>query len=182
MMINSFFTQIVMTAIALGVIFFYVQPTFTNIGEIQESILLYQTERGKVNEVNIKLANHTRRLNDEMSQSDIRSLMTYLPDTVDHMAVSADILNMAVEADVFLESIRSNEGVSSSLSTGPSIKHTFVLGITGTYSNIKAFLAKLEQNNYPLETHNFVLSASETDLMKVTLSVVTYSFNNSIQQ
>jgi Tfp pilus assembly protein PilO len=168
-----------MTVIALGVLFFYVHPTFTNIGKIQESILLYQTEISKVKEVNEKLANLTQRLN-VMSQSDISNLMTYLPDTVDHMAVSADILNMAVEADVFLESIRSNEGVNSTLSSEPTIKHTFGLSITGTYENIKAFLAKLEENNYPLETHNFVLSASETDLMKATLSVVTYSFNNSI--
>ena len=158
------------------VFLFYVHPTFTNIGKIQESILLYQTESSKVIEVNTKLASFTQRLN-AMQQSDIRSLMTYLPDTVDHMAVSADILNMAVESGVFLESIRSNEGVSSVLANEPTTKHTFVLGITGTYSNIKTFLAKLEENNYPLETHNLVISASETDLMKATLSVVTYSFN-----
>lgn len=178
-MINSFFTQIVMTIIALGLLFFYVHPTFTNIGMIQESIMLYQTEIGKVNDVNEKLANLNQRLN-AVSQADKSNLATYLPDSVDHMAVSADILNMAVEADVFLESIRSNEGISSTLSTTPTIKHTFVLGITGTYDNIKAFLAKLEENNYPLETHNLALTASETDLMKATLNVVTYSFNNSI--
>lgn len=178
-MINSFFTQIVMTVIALGVLFFYVHPTFTNIGKIQESILRYQTESEKVDGVNKQLAEFKQRL-DEMPQSDMRSLVTYLPDTVDHMAVSSDILNMAVEADVFLESIRSNEGVSIESSTKAIIEHTFVLGITGTYENIKAFLAKLEENNYPLETRNLVLSASETDLMKATLSVVTYSFNNTI--
>lgn len=177
-MTNSFFTQIVMTVIALGLIFFYVQPTFMKIGQTQESILLYQTEIGKVQEVNAKLANLSQRLND-ISQADLSSLMTYLPDTVDHMAVSSDILNMAVESEVFLESIRSNEGVNNALTTGSVVKHTFALGITGTYEDIKSFLAKLEENNYPLEVHNLVISASETDLMKATLNVVTYSFSNS---
>ena len=177
-MINSFFTQIVMTAIALGLLFFYVHPTFTNIGDIQKSIQLYQNEIEKVMEVNAKLKSHTERLNG-MLQSDLASLMTYMPNTVDDMAVSADILNMAVEADVYLESVRFNKGVSTAAAARPTTKHTFVLGITGTYENIKSFLAKLEMNNYPLEIHNFVLSASETDLMKANLSVVTYSFNNS---
>ncbi len=177
-MINSFFTQIVMTVVALGVIFFYVHPTFTRIGDTQKAIQSYQVEIEKVDGVNRQLAEFTRRL-DQISQSDTISLMTYLPDTVDHMAVSADILNMAVEADVFLESIRSTEGVSNGANTKVTIEHTFSLSIVGTYENIKAFLAKLEENNYPLETHNLVLSASETDLMKATLSVVTYSFNNS---
>lgn len=178
-MINSFFTQIVMTVIAIGVLFFYVHPTFTNIGKIQESVVLYQGEIEKVTDVNKKLANLTQIL-DEIQYKDILSLNTYLPDSVDHMAVSADILNMAVESDVFLESIKSNEGVSSALPTESTVKHIFVLGITGTYINIKSFLSRLEENNYPLEAHDFTISASETDLMKANLNVVTYSFNNSI--
>lgn len=181
MIFNSFFTQIVMAILAIGIIFTYVQPTFTKIGTLQESIVKYQEERGKVAEVNAKLSALTAKVN-EISSEDLKSLFIYLPDQLDHVAISRDILTISEEAETYLQDI-SYEGITkdSPNDSDPNIvhpiKHTFSVTLLGSYDQTKKFLLSLEQNNYPLEVRELSITSSETGIISSDMTINTYSHN-----
>ncbi len=178
MIFNSFFTQIVMAVLTVGIIFTYVQPTFVKIGSLQESILQYQTESGKVTDVINTLSNFVAKANN-IPGSDLKALLTYMPDTVDHVAVSRDLLIISELAEAYLEVVDySGVLVSSSESTESAnapVEHTFTVTLKGTYEQTKAFLSLLEQNNYPLEVHELDITSSETGVINSEMTIVTYS-------
>lgn len=179
MILNSFIPQIVMLVLAGGIIFSYVQPTFAKIGSIQDAIGRYQTEQKKVSDVNQKLADLVAQVNN-ISTDDQRALLTYMPDTVDHVAVSRDFFNMAKLSEAYLVSVIYDGAVLSTFADQAESKdnpvlHTFNLNLSGTYVQIKAFLSLLEQNNYPLEVHDLKIVGSETHVLNATMKVITYS-------
>lgn len=177
---NSFLTQVAMTVLSVGILFFYIQPTFTNIGTIQDSILLYQTETAKVSEVNARLESLVSRVNN-ITTADMRALLTYMPDTVDHVAITRDIYAMAEQTNIFLKSIRyekvpqSYPGQESSVTEDSPGRHGFSLNFSGSYTDIKLFLSFLEQNNYPLEVHDLRITTTESGLLEVDMMLITYS-------
>lgn len=180
---NSFIVQIGMAAISAGILFFYVHPTFSKIGETQDTISQYQIETDKVTEVNAKLANYINRIN-SISSADMRALLTYMPDEVDHVAVSRDIYNMAEASEVYLSSVQYSElqqvySLGLEEETDPTA-HSFAVDVLGTYEDIKAFLQLLEQNNYPLEAHEVQMSATESGLVMLNARIVTYSHSKNI--
>ena len=184
MIFNSFVTQIAMAIVAVGILFTYVQPTFSKIGTIQESVEQYQAEQEKVASVNASLATLVQKVNN-ISSADMKALLTYLPDEVDQVKVSRDIFLMAEEADVYLRSVQ-YDGIYEqevpvvtgelvpTLPTGPT-GHSFVLDFSGTYDQTKLLLSLLEQNNYPLEVHELSVAPVEGGLLETSLKVVTYS-------
>ncbi len=185
MIFNSFVTQIGMLILGVGIVFTYVQPTFAKIGTMQSTIAQYQEEQRKVNEVNGQLA----RLVDEVNlitASDMRALMTYMPDEVDHVAVSRDIFTMAEIAEVYLEDI-TYDGLLLDIQTSEEVveelmptQHAFSTTISGTYEQIKSFLQLLEQNNYPLEIKDLTMMSTETGIIETTLLIITYSYTTTI--
>ena len=180
MIFNSFFTQIVMAVLAVGILYFYVHPTFTNIGVIQDSIMQYQAEKEKVDGVNERLVDLNSRMESIPPESN-QALMTYLPEEVDQMSVSRDILTMTEEANVYLESIRYDKTTPRPTDKDNNfIRHNFSMSVSGTYEDIKLFLSKLEQNNCPLEVSKLSISVGEDSLMKADMNVVTYSYTNTI--
>ncbi len=180
MIFNSFFTQIVMAALAVGIIFVYVQPTFTSIGLIQESITQYQEETSKVSEVNARLSSLVSKIN-SISASDMKALLTYIPDEVDEVAVSRELLIMSEEAGAYLESIKYEETVPIPAMVNESsvevVRHSFSLSLIGTYVQTKTFLTFLEQNNYPLEISKMSIISSETGIITSDIEIITYSHN-----
>jgi hypothetical protein len=180
MMINSFVLQIVMAVLSAGILFFYVHPTFSNIGTIQDSIVMYQTETAKVSEVNARLASLVSRVN-SINTADMRALMTYMPDTIDDVAITRDIFFISEEAGIFLKDIKYQKipqtflGEESAVTENTPERHGFALTISGTYEDAKEFLSLLEQNNYPLEVHEMNVTVTESGLLDMELLIVTYS-------
>ncbi|OGG80790.1 hypothetical protein A3I99_03165 [Candidatus Kaiserbacteria bacterium RIFCSPLOWO2_02_FULL_45_11b] len=180
---NSFIVQIGMAALSVGIIFFYVQPTFSKIGETQDAISQYKIETAKVSEVNSKLSTYVNRIN-SISSADMRALLTYMPDEVDHVAVTRDIFNMADSTNVYLSGVQYDElqqvyTLGLPKDSDPKA-HSFTIEGLGTYEDVKAFLALFEQNNYPLEVHEAQLSATEAGLVMISATVVTYSHSKNI--
>jgi hypothetical protein len=178
MIFNSLITQLVMLVLAIGIVITYVQPTFVNIGLTQSAIEQYKTESLKVDEVNLKLQSLISRVNN-MSERDKKSLSTFMPDEIDHVVVSRDIYTMSLQSGAYLESVN-YEGIKAEAtlveaSSRLPIKHAFNANISGTYDQVKNFLGLLEKNNYPLEVHEFNLSSTETGLIKLELTIITYS-------
>lgn len=175
-MSNSFLTQVAMAVLSVGILFFYVKPAFSEIGITQDSILQYQQEREKVNEVNSRLTELVNRMN-TITASDMKALLTFMPDTIDHVAISRDIFYMAEQAQVELEDVTYAVTPQSLAATEPDapFPHAFTVGVSGTYQQIKAFLSIIERNNYPLEVYEFKLTSSELGLLKAEMQLITYS-------
>jgi hypothetical protein len=175
-MSNSFLTQVAMVVLSAGILFFYVKPAFVEIGVTQDSILQYQEEREKVNEVNSRLTELVNRMN-SISASDMKALLVYMPDTIDHVAISRDIFFMAEQAQVDLQdviySVTPQTLIPSDLEV--PFPHAFTVSVDGTYLQIKVFLSMLEQNNYPLEVYDFKITSSELGLLKAEMQLITYS-------
>ena len=167
-----------MVALTVGIIFTYVQPTFAKIGSLQEAIVQYQTESSKVNDVINSLANLVAKTNN-IPASDLKALLTYMPDSVDHVAVSRDLLAISLEAGAYLESVEySGILVSSTAEEGKEflpVEHTFTVGLKGTYDQTKKFFSLLEQNNYPLEVHELSITSTETGVINSEMTIITYS-------
>lgn len=175
-MSNSFITQVAMTVLAAGILFFYVKPAFVEVGVTQDTIAQYQMEREKVNDVNTRLSNLVTKMNN-ISANDMKLLLTFMPDTIDHVAVSRDIFFMSQLAQVKLSDVKYTEAPKALFAgtLDAPIPHTFSVSVSGTYQQIKDFLSKIEGNNYPLEVYEFKLSPAELGLLKAELSLITYS-------
>ncbi len=180
---NSLVTQIGMMVLAVGILWLYVRPTFINIGVLQDSITVYETEREKVIDVNATLAQLVTKAN-SITEENKQAMLTYLPDYIDDVAVSRDILIIAETAGVFLRTVRYN-GVLQNFTEEESdipapVKHNFYVNLSGNYEQIKLFLSLLEQNNYPLEIRTLSLVTTESELMESTATIFTYSHKQPI--
>ena len=176
-MSNSFLAQILMMVLAVGMLVFYVSPTFDKIGKVQDSIIEYNTERTRVNEVNAQLASLISDVN-QISSADMTALLTYMPDQIDHVAVSRDIYNMAEGTGVSLNAVKYSGTQVEALVDGELPKpkrHDFAVAFTVTYDQLKTFLKVLEQNNYPLEVIDFKASTDEFGLISTEMVIATYS-------
>jgi Tfp pilus assembly protein PilO len=176
-MSNSFLAQIMMTVLALGMLALYVRPTMDEIGKTQDSIVEYQNEKARVNEVNAKLASMVSRVN-QISSADMTALLTYLPDNVDYVSVSRDVYGMAESSGIFVNSVKySGTHVETQIDGEPiqPKRHDFSVAFTSSYDQLKVFLKKLEQSNYPLEVLDFKASVDDEGLISTEMTLVTYS-------
>jgi Tfp pilus assembly protein PilO len=183
MNVNSFFFQIVMAGLAIGIVVLYIQPAFVRIGTTQDAIDQYQTEIKKVSEVNNKLNELINQIN-TISVADQRDLLIYMPNEVDNISVSRDIYNLALASNVTLLNVDSVEDKKTTNNALESeevvvemlpIPHSFSVTISGSYEDIKTFLSKLEQSNYPLEIHDLEMTASVLEELTAKMEIVTYS-------
>lgn len=184
MIFNSFVTQIGMLILGVGIVFTYVKPTFAEIGTMQTTIAQYQEEQRKVNEVNAQLARLVSEVN-TVTANDMRALTTYLPDEVDHVAVSRDIFIMADLSEVYLEDVTYDGILVEALGSEAEAEliptqHAFSTTVSGTYDQVKSFLQLLEQNNYPLDIKELTMVGTETGIISTNLLIITYSYKTTI--
>lgn len=170
-----------MIVLAIGIGYFYVMPTFNSIGEMQDDIALYKSEREKIEGVNMQLIELVNRL-EGVPASDQRKLLTYLPDQVDSIAVSRLLQRMGVASGLLVEAVSYedvrldyvDDAEQSEMADYP-IPHEFSMTVLGSYQQIKNFLSVLETNEYPLEVHQLDISVVEGNFLEASLSVITYS-------
>ncbi|MEK7639108.1 MAG: hypothetical protein AAB388_03040 [Patescibacteria group bacterium] len=174
---KGLFYQIGILIVSIGIVLSYIKPAFTDIGEKQNQINLYQEERAKVEDVNKQLAALVGNIN-TLDEIDKRKLSTYMPDQVDTIAVPRDLHTIAEQAGVLFLAVSSEAAVSNTsvpVDEKAPFPHTFLVTIQGTYSQIKQFMRLLEQNDYPLEIHNLDVAVVEGGFLSADLSIVTYS-------
>ncbi|MBY0309942.1 hypothetical protein K2Q16_02240 [Patescibacteria group bacterium] len=146
-----------MIGLSIGIFFTYIQPSFTEVKAVQDTIMVYQEERSKVNAVNIKL-NELMLKSEDISPEERKALNVYMPTAVDTVAVQRDVFLIARQAGIELTALEESDTVD----LGPAVDGEedsarsrivpteFSVGFTAPYQNIKAFLALLEANSYPL--------------------------------
>lgn len=178
---KGLFAQIAMVGLSIAIIVTYVQPAFSNIGEVQDDISVYQEEREKVVSVNSQLSSLLSRL-ESVSASDYRSLNTYLPNEVDPIAVPRDLALITFAAGViynnasFASALDQNSRDDEDNETQPPQAYMFNLSVEGTYPQLKNLFRLLEQNEYPLEVREVSIERSEGSFLSADISIVTYEY------
>jgi hypothetical protein len=187
MMPTGLFSQIALIILSVGIIFTYVIPSLTEIKKTQDTVTIYQTEREKVSEVSLKLDNKASQLN-SISAEDQRKLLTYMPDSVDTVAVPRDIKAIADKSGIVLGQIvyeGAEDPISNDLVADPAATvvaqtsydpeaHAFSVTFVASYDQLKQFLGDLELNAYPLEVHDMSVGTSEEGFLSVEMKIITY--------
>lgn len=180
------FTEIILSIVAVAIVYTYIRPEFIEIGEMQDNIAEFKEAVDQVRSVNNQLAALVTEMND-VPISDRRSLMTFMPDRLDDLSVTKDILTIAnsvrgVEVENVVYSGFEEQNVSDVESDTPvlPVEHTFQLTVSGQYESIKALLVSLEENNYPLHVYNLSISRSNSevvgfDQLSVTITLKAFS-------
>jgi Tfp pilus assembly protein PilO len=188
MMPTGLLSQISLIILSVGVIFTYVTPTLDEIKKTQDTITVYETEKEKVSDVNLKLDQVASTLN-SISTEDQRKLLAYMPDSVDTVSVPRDIKAIADNNGLILEQITyvgPEEPAVAATFVDPSLSmgilqssgdpeaHTFSVEFESSYEQVKQFLSDLEKNAYPLEVHDLVIEQTEGGFLSVEMKLVTY--------
>ena len=181
---KGLFTQIGMVIVSVAIVFTYIKPEFAVIGAIQDDILLYEQKSAEVLSVNSHLTELTDQV-ESVSEVDKKRLETYLPETVDSLTVSRDLLLATIQAGVLYKNVTFEEKVTNKKRTteetadeNTPTPHTFTLTVDGTYSQVKELFHLLEQNNYPLEVQSADIIKSDGGFLAASITLTTYSFNN----
>ena len=177
MISKGLFTQIAMIALAVGIVFTYIKPAFTDTTGVQDDIALYQVERQKISEVNSQLAGLMKKL-ETVSSLDQRRLFTYMPDEVDTIDVPRIIQSVTDESGVLLKQISYGSIVevpASELNIAAAVSHNFTFNIEGTYAQIKETVSLLEQNEFPIEIHSLAIDVLDGGFLSGQFEVITYA-------
>ena len=152
-------TQIALFIISLVVIFTYIKPTFIAMKSTQDEIFQYSDASDKATQLNAQLA---QLLSAEKSfaREDLMALETYLPNTIDDMAVMADITAMAGRSNLKIIKLSSGELIlpdedvffeGELIQSDGTVHVDFTVEVSGGYDSLKQMLRLIEQNKYPLE-------------------------------
>lgn len=184
---KGLFTQIGMVIVSIVIVVTYIKPEFSVIESIQDDIALYEQKRSEVLLVNSRLSELSDQV-ESISDVDKIRLATYLPETLDPLHISRDLLLATIQAGVLYKDVtfdgeqktnnRQNNQTRSTENKPQA--HTFSLKVEGTYSQVKELFRLLEQNNYPLEVYSANVTKVDGGFLAVDLVLVTYSFDNGV--
>ncbi len=178
-----------MVVVSVAIILTYVEPAFSEIGEVQDSIAVYAQEREKVSLVNGQL---TALLETQKSVSlvDQNKLLTYMPDAdnIDTIAVPRDLALIALQAGVLYRSAAFEgvadantavavAGVVSAAGTPTRLpqQFRFSFAVEGTYNQLKNLFRLIEQNHYPLEVTDLSVQKIDGGFLSVQMQLTTYA-------
>ncbi len=178
---NSLLTQVGIAAVSIGIIMTYIQPAFGEIRDIQNNISQTQEELAKVTEVNNRLANLYNSVN-SIPQRDKNALFVYLPDKTDEVLVMKDVTAIAKDAEISITNISykgmiENHSKALNDNIGQPFTHSFSVDFFSSYEQLKDFLQRLEQNNYPLVIDKMSVKPNESGQLTTNLTIITYSHN-----
>ena len=178
---KGLFSQLALIILSGLLIFTYIKPSLVRVKETEDRISLYQEQRMKVQAVNDKLATLKTAV-DNVSETDQKNLLVYMPNTVDTIAVPRDIKFIADDAGVVLDEVRYIGAIKQSIGTetNDAVKnkpeeHVFEVSFKGSYQQIKKTLASFEKNVYPLEVHELHIEEQEGGFLKASLRLHTYN-------
>ncbi len=176
---NSLLTQVIVAAVAIGIVVTYIQPKFGEIKQRQDEIAQTQEELERVTAVNNQLKNLYDRVNG-ISQQDKAALLIYLPDQIDEVQILKDLTAMARDAGVDLRDVRyQGDGAANGVAEDYRSPHSFALSFESSYEDMKKILSNLERNNYPLVIEQMSVRPTEGGFLSVDIGLMTYSLNET---
>ena len=199
--------QIILIAVSLGLVFFYIQPKLGEIDTLEAEVERYQAAVNNATKYNAELSRLINQIN-ALSQADVQALERFLPLQPDPVATARDIETIATRSNVIVNEITvleretsdgqvqnaqnidfdmemmDEEGMQRNV-VDPSadLESTDVeVSVSASYDDFKSFLTALEANTYPLFVTELTLeeSTSATDaLLNYTITIRTFSQTNS---
>jgi Tfp pilus assembly protein PilO len=152
-------TQITLFIISLVVIFTYIKPTFIAMRSTQDEIFQYTDAANKAGQLNQQLA-ELLTTEKSFSRTDLVSLESFLPSTIDAMSVMADISTVASQNGLSIDTVSAGELIlpqedilfeGKRIESNGTVHIDFTANVTGTYESLKQTLHQLEQSRYLLE-------------------------------
>lgn len=152
-------TQLLLIIISITLALVYIRPTLASIRVVQDELFEYSDAVAKAEEFNQRLR-ELLTIEKSFSAQNIASLNEFLPETIDTVQVMRDIEFIALQSNVTLGSIGASETVSPTqeftfedeLPESPTLPYVdFTVDVTGSYNEVKNFLANVETNSYILE-------------------------------
>ncbi len=178
MMSHSFIFQVLMIVVAVAIGLLYIRPTLAEIKTLQDTTMMYQAEIDKVAQVNALLAAQ-RQKKDSVSTTDSDALRRYMPNEVDEVQVMKDISVILGSVNLSPDTLSyagasgdaSNDGSGAVLYT----EHTFSVGVTVTYVQLKALLKAIEVNDYLLQVNDLSITPGEDEVLTVTFTLSAFA-------
>ena len=173
----SILLQIILFISGLVVTLFYVVPEFGNVNDNQNMVRQYNEAIERAEDLRDSVVD-LRQQKDLIPPQTIQALNTYLPrDKVDTISIQRDILAYTVARNLVLEGLFLDERSRPIETDLPIEKYVYNISVLGTYTDIKAFIADLERNVYPLRLNALDLSADDFGFVEADLVVETYRFS-----
>jgi hypothetical protein len=171
----SLLSQISLLIVAVALTFTYIKPTFIKIADVQDKTSTYQVEIKKVEAVNQRLDALVASV-ESVSTDDHKRLLTYMPNTVDIIAVPRDIQAIASDAGVIVRQITYDGPQQVEVMDDLDLPepHAFLLEFEGSYEQVKNIVASFEQNHYPLEVLDMDIRKLEGGFLGVSMKLLTY--------
>jgi hypothetical protein len=183
---KGLFTQIGLLLLAVGIVVTYIRPSFAEITEAQNQIAIYMQERENIESFNDVLSERLNTI-DSVPEGSRDRLLTYMPNSVDAVAVMRDLEDLAQNAGVVVNDITDGgpvererrrgviyEDAQAMVLDGP-FAYSFSLTVRGSYNQVKDMLARFGRNNYPLEVRNLNMRADEGGFIEANVDLFTYS-------
>jgi hypothetical protein len=175
----SLLTHVVLISIAVAIGWFYIKPTVEKIAVIEDQTALYEEEAKKVSEVNQLLAQKLSVV-DSITPADKDSLVRYLPDAIDDIAVMKDIVAIFRLANVDVADIRyapagQDNPADQEILVPGVVAHNFTLTTTVSFDELVSTFRALEVNDYLLQVTSLKLTPDDTGLLKTTLTLTAYT-------
>lgn len=190
-------TQIVLVLLSIIMIVTIVRPLFAGIAENQAEIGRFKDAVNAADKFNAQLDALAARAN-SFSVQQLNALETYLPAAVDPLEVSRDIVAIAEQNQLLVQSVTTTEVpvevVTKNGSDGDPalmepqtlqeeaergvVTSRFTLEATGTYDQMKRALADYERNIYPLRLVSLTFTTdAETSILTFSAVFETYALN-----
>jgi hypothetical protein len=190
-------TQIVLVLLSIIMIVTIVRPLFAGIAADQAEITRFKDAVNAADKFNAQLDSLAARAN-SFSVQQLNALETYLPATVDTLAVSRDIVAIAEQNQLLVQSVTTTEVpvevVTQNGAAGDPalmepqtlgeeaernvVTSRFTLEATGTYDQMKRALADYERNIYPLRLVSLAFTTdAETSILTFSAVFETYALN-----
>lgn len=161
--------QLGLIVVSITIIFTYIQPTFAEIGLVQDELFEYADAVNKASEFNQRLRELSSIANG-ISGEDMNRLNRLLPTAVDAAQVMRDLEVIVERTNLTLTSLESEPMFVPSLPADYDESdfslalsyQDFMLDVTGEYDELKALFADLEQNDYLLEVMGMEFASAQS--------------------
>jgi Tfp pilus assembly protein PilO len=173
--------QAIMLALCFGIIFLYIQPKLIDLREVQAEVSQYTNAITNATQFADLLQTQLNQVV-AISRADDQAIETFLPRTLDHVAVLRDLQTIASQTgmqtltlsysegdvDLPVRSIQADDTIAGdtsdfeeSVDSQTLLTRTpFNIDVQGTYDQFIGFLRALEANVYPLIVTEISLSDS----------------------
>lgn len=190
--------QILLVVISVAIVMTVVRPEFSEIQVMQDQLAEYNNALDKADQYNRALQEKISQANN-LPNADLIALDRYVPDRVDIVQVSRDVVNIVEGSGLLLldvevgdassVTVETANGAPQGARTGGSLEEEarrqlavqpFTIEAIGTYTNMKSLLQAIEQNAYPMRITDISFtnqSESNSQLLSYTIDVETYALN-----